>query len=113
MRSIGEKCLLNSSVEKIIAVIGDDAAREKPAEPPPVIMYLRQPRCFSLPKQRITPSPIAVPICTHGPSVPSGIPHKKVRRAENGSTKILASHLKLVRPLIAATEEGIPPPRQV
>ena len=113
VRSIGEKCLFSSSKEKRIAVMGEEVAIEKPADAPPVIAYLRHALCFFEPKQLITPSPIAVPICTQGPSVPSGTPERKVSSAEKGRAIMLASQLKLIIPRIAATDVGIPPPLQL
>jgi hypothetical protein len=95
------------------AVMGEAVAIENPADAPPVITYLRQPLCFSELKHFTTPSPIAVPICTQGPSVPSGMPQKKVSKAEMGSAMRLVSHLKLTIPRIATIEDGIPPPLQL
>ena len=109
----GENCLCSSSIAKMIAVIGDDAAIENPADAPPVMIYRLQPLFLSEARHFTTPSPTAVPSCTHGPSVPRGIPHKNDRNAENGRIMIHASHLNVSIPLIAATDEGIPPPLQL
>ena len=92
--SRGEKRLCNSSMENIMAVIGDDAAIEKPAAAPPVIIYRRQPLLFFEAKQLITPSPTAVPNCTQGPSVPNGRPQKNDINAEKGRIIMLDHHLK-------------------
>ena len=97
----------------MIADIGQPVATEKPEAAPPVIIYLRQAASFFELIHLETPSPIAVPICTHGPSVPSGIPHKNVNKAEKGRTKIVEIHLKLTIPRIATIDEGIPPPLQL
>ena len=109
----GEKRLWSSSIEKSIALIGAPVASEKPAQAPPVIIYRRHPTFFLPPKIRTVPSPIALPICTQGPSVPSGIPQRKVRKADMGRTKALESHFMSVTPFIAVIVVGIPPPLQV
>ena len=64
------------ALDKAIIEMGDPVATEKPAQAPPVIEYLSQARCF-LPKENTPPRPIATPICTEGPSFPSGNPRKK------------------------------------
>ena len=60
-------------MEKRIAEIGAPVATEKPAEAPPVIEKRSQARSF-FGLAFVRPLPIAAPICTDGPSVPSGMP---------------------------------------
>ena len=68
--------------------MGDAVAIEKPADAPPVIIYLRQALCFDLPPiDFTTPLPTAVPICTQGPSVPSGRPTKNESNADTGNKR--------------------------
>ena len=56
---------------------------------------------------------MAVPICTHGPSVPNGTPTRNVINAEIGRKNMDLIQLKLTIPRIAAIDVGMPPPRQL
>ena len=88
---------------------GAPVATEKPAQAPPVIVYLSQALCF-LVNANTLPRPIAVPIWTDGPSLPKGIPIKKlVRDIRNVPISVL-SHLKVIIPRKIPIEVGIPPP---
>lgn len=108
----GENRWFSSSKEKITALRGEAVAIEKPAAAPPDKTSPFEFSGIEPPKNLCVPFPIAVPIWTQGPSVPSGTPTRKVSNAEIGKTVILDSHLMASVPFIAAMEVGMPPPRQ-
>ena len=56
------------------------------------------------------PLPIELPICTLGPSFPSGTPTKKVSRVEVNIPIRLRTHLNGINPRSIAREFGIPLP---
>ena len=107
---IGEKRRCASSMAKIIPVSGAPVAAVNPAQAPPVRVYFSNAR---LPFAKIftVPFPIEQPICTLGPSFPSGIPTRKVSRVEENIPNRLRIHLKGINPRIIAIEFGIPLPR--
>ena len=109
IKSIGEKRLCASSRIKNKPVSGAAVAAAKPAAAPPVIMYLSQ-AVFFREKSLTVPLPIAVPICTLGPSLPKGMPERNVTNADENTAKILRNHLKSMSPRIRAIAVGIPPP---
>ena len=56
------------------------------------------------------PKPVNAPSCTLGPSLPRGIPTKKVIREETNVAASVKNQLNLSFTLDKTTEKGIPPP---
>ena len=106
---IGEILPWASSIANIIPDIGALVAPVKPAQAPPVITYLSQAGLFFA-KILTVPLPTAVPICTLGPSLPSGMPTKKVERDTAVTPMRFLSQSKRISPRRMAIEVGIPPP---
>ena len=59
------------------------------------------------------PFPIEQPICTLGPSFPSGTPIKNVNNVDVNIPSKLRTHLKGIIPRSIANEFGIPLPRMI
>jgi hypothetical protein len=53
---------------------------------------------------------MAVPICTEGPSLPSGTPIRKVVNEAINVPRSVVTHLKLIKPRKIPIDAGIPPP---
>ena len=89
--------------------IGAPVATEKPAQAPPVMEY-RLHALYFLGNRCIVPLPIAVPICTEGPSLPRGTPIRNEERESTNIPAIFLTHLKVMMPRRTVIEVGIPPP---
>ena len=108
---MGEMRWCASSIAKSTPEMGAPVATAKPEQAPPVIEYRSHARCF-LPKENTLPRPIATPICTEGPSLPSGTPIRNdMSDIENIPTRFL-SHLNEIIPRRIPIEVGMPPPRR-